>query len=146
VLAQKYPKIQIVAERNCNPDRTAALRMMEDLLVTFPDLKGVFTVTDILALGASDAIVRAHRIEQIEITTAGFSQDSIDAMKRGWIDLNVDESPLLTGRVALNTAIDVLNGDTVHHTILVPNPVMSADQASEVEAKQHWAPSNWKLH
>jgi ABC-type sugar transport system substrate-binding protein len=142
VMAQEFPGIKIVAERNGIPDRADAQRLTEDLLAANPGLSGLFSVADGMAMGAADAIVSAKR-SGIVVTTASFSQESLPYMAKGLIALNVDENPVLMGRAALDNVVRALNGEAVSRQIYVPNPAYSAAQASAVDSNGQWAPKGW---
>ena len=142
VMAEEFPGIRIVAERNGIPDRADAQRLTEDLLAANPKLAGLFSVADGMAMGAADAMVSANRLG-IVLTTASFSQESLPYMAKGLIALNVDENPVLMGRAALDNVVRALNGDTVPRLIYVPNPAYSAAQAASLERAGQWAPQGW---
>src|SRR5262249_7749608 len=91
VMSQKFPGIQIVAERFGIPDRADAQRLAEDLLTTFPDLQGIFTVADGMAMGTADAIQGARRRNKVVVTTASFSRETVPYIQAGRIGVNVDE-------------------------------------------------------
>lgn len=143
VIANRFPDIQIVAEQNGIPDRADAQRLTEDLLAANPQLDGIFTVADGMAMGAADAMRNASRTN-IVLTTASFSQESLPYMQEGLIDLNVDENPVLLGRAAINNVVRALNGESVPRRIFVPNPAYTADKANEVNSEEQWAPSGWQ--
>ena len=145
VLGQQFPAIRIVAERNGIPDRADAQRIAEDVLSANRSLDGIFTVADGMAIGVADAVTKAQRTASITVTTASFSQESLPYMEKGLIKLNVDENPVLMGRVAVNDVIHGLNGNTVPRTIYVPNPAWTAENIKSVDASTHWAPEDWRL-
>ena len=145
VMAAKFPNIKIVAERNGIPDRADAQRLAEDLLVTFPDLAGLFTVADGMAMGAADAAIAAHRIDGVTITTASFSRETIPYITAGHIDVNVDENPLLMGRTAINIVTRALNGEAVPKIVYVPSPAITRENLESVNKATQWAPEEWSL-
>jgi ribose transport system substrate-binding protein len=145
VIGSKYPGITVVAERNGIPDRADAQRLTEDILSANPKLDGIITVADGMAMGAADAVAKAGRSGQITITTASFSRESVPYMEKGWIKLNVDENPVVMGREAINNVVNALNGTPVPKTIYVPNPAMTAQNLSTVDASKRWAPDGWSL-
>ena len=145
VMAAQFPGIEIVAERNGIPDRADAQRLTEDLLVTFPNLAGIFTVADGMAMGAADATIAARRINRVTITTASFSRETVPYIRSGYIDVNVDENPVLMGRVSINTVVRALNGEVVPSVIYVPSPSITRDNVDSVNAETQWAPEDWRL-
>jgi ribose transport system substrate-binding protein len=62
-----HPKIQIVAELSAEGKRDKAVRVMEDLLQSHPDLSGVFGINDDTILGALAAIEAAGKVGKIQI-------------------------------------------------------------------------------
>jgi len=64
-LKKRYPKMKIVAEQWTPVSRPKALNLMEDWIQRFPDLKGVYTANDDLAVGAVEAIKAAGKADQI---------------------------------------------------------------------------------
>lgn len=144
VMAAKYPGIVIVAEKYGIPDRSEFQRITEDLLASTPDLDGIFTVADSIALGAADAAKNAGRLDRLVITTTSFSKETLPYLKSGAIDVNVDENPVLMGRLALNNVVRGLNGDPVPKMIYVPSPAMTAATLGTV-TDSHWAPDDWRL-
>lgn len=144
-LQSRYPDIKIVAERNGIPDRADAQRLAEDVLSANPDLNGLFTVADGMAMGAADAVKAAGRADTVTITTASFSREALPYMAKGLIRLNVDENPVLMGRAAINNVVRALNGESVPQTLYVPNPAMTAETIGSVDAAKQWAPDGWTL-
>ena len=137
--------LRIVAERNSNPDRVAAQRFIEDLIVRFPNMAACFSVTDSLAMGAVDALIGANRAGKVKVTTAGFSPETVGPINQGLIDLNVDESPVLIGRAALTTVVKILNGESVAKEQFVPTPEHTRESLRGYDLSSQWAPSSWRL-
>lgn len=138
-------RYKVLAERFGIPDRADAQRLTEDLLAAFPQINGLFTVADGMAMGAADAVIAAGRIDEITITTASFSRESVPYIRKGYIDLNVDESPVLEGRWAVDIAVRHLNGEKAPKLIFVPNPEITRENVDRVSPEQQWAPDGWKI-
>lgn len=145
VLAREFPGVEVVAEREGIPDRSDAKRLAEDLFVAFPALDGVFTVADGMAMGVVDAAVAANRIDKLTVTTASFSRETLPFLQKQYIDVNVDENPVLMGRIAVNVVVRALNGEVVPSVVLVPNPEITAGNLASVDPTVQWAPEDWKL-
>jgi ABC-type sugar transport system substrate-binding protein len=145
VMAAKYPGIRIAVERNGIPDRADARRLAEDVLASNPEVRGMFTVADGMAMGAVDAARAVNRIDHLVVTTASFSREAIPYMRKGDIDLNVDENPVIMGRVAINTLIRALNGEQVASTVYVPNPAITGKDLDSIDLINRWAPESWRI-
>ena len=63
----KHPGMSIVVELSAEGKRDKAVKVMEDLLQSHPDLRGVFAINDDSALGALAAVEAAGMLAQISI-------------------------------------------------------------------------------
>lgn len=145
VLRNEFPGVEIVAEREGIPDRSDAKRLAEDLFVAFSELDGVFTVADGMAMGVVDAAQAAHRVDKLIVTTASFSRETVPFLQKKYIDVNVDENPVLLGRIAVNIVVRALNGEIVPSVVLVPNPEITAGNLDSVDPAVQWAPMDWRM-
>ena len=64
----KYPKLQLVAVKPCNDDQAVALQVTQDLMKTYPDLKGVFAISSAAFPGAAEAVKQAGKSGQVLVT------------------------------------------------------------------------------
>lgn len=145
VIASEFPDITIVSEKFGIPDRADARNLAEDLITTFPELDGIFTVADGMGLGASDAVAAAGKNGEIAITTAAFSRETVPYIKDGRFSVNVDENPVLMGRTIVNISVRALNGEELPKSILIPSPEITAETVDEIDPLVQWAPTQWKL-
>ena len=74
---EKYPKLELVAVKPCNEDQNVAFQVTQDLVKTYPDLKGVFGISSVAFPGAAEAVKQAGKGGQVLVT--GLSTP--DAMK-----------------------------------------------------------------
>ena len=77
------------------------------------------------------------------MTTASFSKESVPYIRSGQISLNVDESPVLQGRTAINAVVYVLNGYTIPETIYVPIPGIDKETLDIMNLSNRWAPDGF---
>src|SRR5262249_5709628 len=142
---KQCPEVKSIAQRFGNPDRPEGQREGEDLITAFPNLNGLFTVGDQMAIGASDAIKAAGKAGQVRITTAGFFEESLPFIQSGAIDIAVDESAVLVGRLAVVRAVQVLNGTVPPRITILPTPVRTRENIKGLDTSAIWAPSKWRL-
>jgi rhamnose transport system substrate-binding protein len=64
----KYPKLQLVAVKPCNEDQNVAFQVTQDLIKTYPDLKGVFGISSVAFPGAAEAVKQAGKGGQVLVT------------------------------------------------------------------------------
>lgn len=123
---KKYPGIEIVAVQSGDSKRDKAMSVMENLLQAHPDLDGVFTVNDMMGLGALQAVQAAGK----NVAIIGFdaNDEAIDAMKKGTpYKASVAQKPRELGRLTIETAWKILNGEKVPASIPVPVELVTAD-------------------
>lgn len=65
---QKYPKLELVAVKPCNEDQNVAFQVTQDLIKTYPDLKGVFGISSVSFPGAAEAVKQAGKSGQVLVT------------------------------------------------------------------------------
>ena len=110
-------KLNIVASQTANFNRAEGLTVMENILQANPDIKGVFAHNDEMALGALEAIQAAGK----DISIVGFdaTDDAVLAIKEGSMKATVAQKPNLMGAIAVETALKIINGETVEKSIPV---------------------------
>lgn len=84
--------VKVVEVQPANSDRNKAMSVMENLLQTHPDVKGVFCSNDEMALGALRAIKQANKAN---VAVVGFdgSPDAMKSIKAGELTASVAQSP-----------------------------------------------------
>ena len=110
-------KLNIVASQTANFNRAEGLTVMENILQANPDIKGVFAHNDEMALGALEAIQSLGK----NIVIIGFDamDDAVYSVKMGTMKATVAQQPELMGAIAVETALKIINGETVEKTIPV---------------------------
>lgn len=82
VLSQ-YPDLVQVGQEVANWDRTQGYNKMQSLMQANPDLQGVISGNDEMALGAIAALQEAGRLEGVVIGGFDGSPDAVEAVKAG---------------------------------------------------------------
>lgn len=109
--------LDVVAKQTANFNRAEGLTVMENILQSNPDIKGVFAHNDEMALGALEAIEASGK----EIIVIGFdaTDDAVASVEEGRLAGTVAQKPDLIGMSAIETAIAFLNGEKVEESIPV---------------------------
>jgi len=108
----KHADIEIVAELSTEGRRDKAVRVMEDLLQSEPDLSGVFGINDDSALGALAAVEAAGRLERIKIVGYDATPEAREKIRTGAIYGDVIQNPNQIGRLTVETIHGFFNGET----------------------------------
>ncbi len=108
-------QLDVVAKQTANFNRSEGMTVMENILQANPDIKGVFAHNDEMALGAVEAIGSS------DIVVVGFdaTDDALAAIEEGRMAATVAQKPDLMGETAVETAVSLINGETVEKTIPV---------------------------
>jgi ribose transport system substrate-binding protein len=137
--------IQIVFERFSEPEKSAAQKLTEELLVKYSDIDGIFTPADGMAIGVADVISNSGIKKKIILTTTSFSEETVPYIKSGKINYNIDENPVLQGRSAINTVVYSLNGDKVPEKIFIPTPGIDSIALKSQNLSAKWAPRGFSI-
>ncbi|GAA4228530.1 D-ribose ABC transporter substrate-binding protein [Sagittula sp. NFXS13] len=88
VLSQ-YPDLEKKAQEVANWDRTQGYTKMQSMLQANPDIKGVISGNDEMALGAIAALKEAGKMDGMVVGGFDGSPDSVDAIKAGELTYTV---------------------------------------------------------
>ncbi len=120
-------KLQVVASQPADFDRTKGMTVMENMLQANGDIKAVFAANDEMALGAMEAVAASRK----DIVVVGFdaTDDAIASIKDGRMSATIAQQPDLIGATAVETAIKLINGETVEKAIPVEVTLITAENA-----------------
>jgi erythritol transport system substrate-binding protein len=88
VLSQ-YPDLKKVGKEVANWDRTQGYQKMQSLLQAHPDIVGVISGNDEMALGAIAALKEAGKLDQVKVGGFDGSPDAVAAVKSGEMQYTV---------------------------------------------------------
>ncbi len=112
VLSQ-YPDLEKVGEEVGNWDRTQGYNKMQNLLQAHPDIVGVISGNDEMALGAIAALKEAGKLEDVKVGGFDGSPDAVSAIKAGNLQYSVLQPVAVFAAEAVRQADSFLkNGDT----------------------------------
>jgi ribose transport system substrate-binding protein len=119
--------VSIVASQPANWERDQGFNVFQNMLQAHPDIDSVFACSDLMALGALEAIAAAGKTGKIRVI--GF--DALDDAKKAIIDgsmaASVAQFPSEMGRVAVESAVKVIRGETVPAQIKVRLELVTKD-------------------
>lgn len=99
----QFPNMKMVERQSANWSQTEAYSVMETILQSHPDLKGVIAGNDTMAMGATAALKAARRNDVIVVGFDG-SNDVRDAIMRGDIRATVLQPAALAATEAVDQA------------------------------------------
>ncbi|MBW4566153.1 MAG: ABC transporter substrate-binding protein [Mojavia pulchra JT2-VF2] len=132
----KYPGIKILSkDQNAEGTRDGGLRVMTDLLTTFPKIDAVFATNDQSGVGADLAARQARRKEFFIVGVDG-SPDATKAMedKDGLFAATAAQNPAGMAEKAVEIGNDVIQGKKPSNpNILVPVKLVTRENLSSYQ-------------
>ena len=108
-----YPDIEIVAQQT-GITRAEALAVSQNMLQANPDIDGIFGFGDDAALAASVAVQAANLQDQVKVIGFDGMQEAREAVDSNPVMVGViQQYPDEIGRLAVQTAIKIMEGETV---------------------------------
>ena len=109
--------LDVVASQTANFNRAEGMNVMGNILQSCPEVKGVFAHNDEMALGAVEAVLASGK--DIKIVGFDATDDAVAAVKSGKMAATVAQKPELMGETAVQTAMKLINGETVEKSLPV---------------------------
>ncbi|MDT5271884.1 MAG: ribose transport system substrate-binding protein [Acidobacteriota bacterium] len=125
------PGVEIVASQTANWERDQGFNVFQNILQSHPDVQAVFACSDLMALGAVEAIAAAKKTGQITVVGFDATSEARDAILKGTVDASVAQSPAQMGALAVENAVKLLKGEQVNAEFVVPIKLITKENASE---------------
>ncbi|BCL76057.1 D-ribose ABC transporter substrate-binding protein [Jeongeupia sp. HS-3] len=120
--------VQVVAKQPADFDRAKGLTVTENILQGNKGVKALFAQNDEMALGAAQA-VKAAGLKDVVIVGFDATNDAIAAVKAGTLAATVQQKPDLMGKMAVDTAKQLIDGKQVPKSIPVPLNLVTKENA-----------------
>ena len=125
----------VVATLSGNSKQEEGYKVMKDILSAHPDVAGVFSCNDPMAVGAAQAIADSGKSGSKDIFVIGFNADEIalKAIKAGQMVATVQQVPYQMGKMTVDLATKLMNGEKLtfdndqNREIYVPVNLITAD-------------------
>ena len=127
---KQYPDMQIVLDQSASWDRAEALALMENWLSTGKDIQAVIAQNDEMALGANKAIEAAGR-KDILVIGIDAIPDALRAVDEGKLCATVFQDARGQGKLALETAVQLVQGRAVRKTNYIPFQLVTKQNLHE---------------
>lgn len=130
------PGIEIVASQTANWERDQGFNVFQNILQSHPDVQAVFACSDLMALGAVEAIDAAKKTGQITVVGFDASDEARAAVQRGTMDATVAQSPSTMGALAVENAYRLINGEQIKEEIVIPIKLITKENAASLDASK----------
>jgi len=129
------PGVEIVASQTANWERDQGFNVFQNILQSHPEVQAVFACSDLMALGAVEAIAAAKKTGQITVVGFDAADEARKAVLNGTMDATVAQSPATMGAIAVENAYHLLKGEPVKEEFVVPIKLITKENAAATEAK-----------
>jgi ABC-type sugar transport system substrate-binding protein len=115
-------------------EREKARLAAEELLRADPDIKGLFAVNDLMALGIADAVRAAGRRGEVAVIGLDGIKQALSAVKRGAMSATVAQYPYSMGQLAVEACLAAVRGESVPANVDAPVQVVTKKNISQAQA------------
>ncbi|MGI8733307.1 MAG: sugar ABC transporter substrate-binding protein [Pyrinomonadaceae bacterium] len=130
------PEIEIVASQTANWERDQGFNVFQNILQSHPDVQAVFACSDLMALGAVEAIAAAKKTGQITVVGFDASDEARKAVLSGTMDATVAQSPAQMGALAVENAYHLIKGEPVKDELVVPIKLITKENAAATDSSK----------
>ena len=122
---KKHPKIHIVSIQYTNDQQSTASADIEDILLSHPQLKGVFATNVVNAAGVAQGLKAKGLQGKVKLIAYDAEPEEVTDLKNGSIQALVVQKPYLEGQLAVQYASDYLTGkrSAVPKSIVLSNVI-----------------------
>jgi ribose transport system substrate-binding protein len=121
------PGITVVASQPANWERDQGFNVFQNMLQAHADIDSVFACSDLMALGAIEAIAAAGKTGKIRVVGFDALDDAKKAIAAGTMEASVAQFPSEMGRAAVESAVKVMHGEKVPEDIKVKLELVTKD-------------------
>ncbi|MCL7454932.1 MAG: substrate-binding domain-containing protein, partial [Anaerolineae bacterium] len=135
---------EVVATLSGNSRMEEGYKVMQDILSANPDVAGVFSCNDPMAVGAAQAIADAGKSGSTDVFVIGFNADEIalEAIKAGTMAATIQQVPYEMGKMTVDLATQLMNGEALTYDnegereIYVPVNLITPDNVGDLLGDQ----------
>lgn len=119
-IIQHYPNIEIVSSQTANWERAQGYSVFQNMLQAHPNVEALFSCSDMMALGAIEAISEAGRTGTIRVIGFDASIEARDAVAKKLMLATVAQFPFDMGKRIIENAAQILQGKSIDKDVEVP--------------------------
>lgn len=125
--------VELVSIQPANWDRNTAYNIATNLVQAHPDLKGIFSCNDVMALAAADALEAAGQRDGKIIFGVDYINEAAEAIKDGKLDGSIAYSSTVYAKAAILLALKTIQGHEIPEIVHSPLAVVTKENIAEYE-------------
>ena len=118
--------IEIAVSQVANSERDKGFNVFQNILQSHPEVQALFATNDMMALGAVEAIAAAGRTGEIIVVGFDAVDDARQAIQKGLMHGSIAQFPAEMGRLAVENAVRLMNGENIPDYIPVKIELVTA--------------------
>jgi ribose transport system substrate-binding protein len=111
-----------------------ALTASENLMTANPDMTALYATGEPALIGAVSAVTSQGMTGQVKVFGWDLTAQSIAGIDEGWVVAVVQQDPYTEGKVAVETALSLIKGETVPAVVHVPVTIVTKDNVEPYRA------------
>jgi len=119
--------VTVAASQPANWERDQGFNVFQNMLQAHADIDSVFACSDLMALGAIEAIRSAGKTGTIKVIGFDALDDAKKAIAAGTMEASVAQFPSEMGKAAVESAVKVIRGETLPADINVKLALVTKD-------------------
>ena len=120
------PDIKIVFNKETFMSREEGVRVGQDIMVAYPEVKAIYVSNDETALGVIQSVAATGKAGKVLITGMNGIPPAMAALRKGDLALTVELSPQRWGRLGIDTMDKWLKGDHSFDRVNVPHVLVDS--------------------
>jgi len=125
-----HPEVQIVSSQTANWERDQGFNVFQNILQSHANVQALFACSDLMALGAIEAIAAAGKTGKIAVVGFDALPEAREAVQKGTMEATIAQFPSQMGAIAVENACRLLKGETVPKDISVKIALVTRENAS----------------
>lgn len=130
-------KFTVVASIPANWSRENAYNAATTILQQHPDMIGFYANNDGMALGVVEAVRAQGKSNQVAVFGTDGISDAYASIKRGELTGTVDSFPVLTGEVAMEVMLRLIDGQKISRVVSTPQALITKENADAFSTKDN---------
>ncbi|OHD12290.1 MAG: hypothetical protein A2Y34_01320 [Spirochaetes bacterium GWC1_27_15] len=121
----KGRKFTIVASEYCNWELQIALEKTNKILQEYPNIIGFYANNDIMALGVVESLKINNRLKDTIVIGTDGIEAAYYSIRNKEMTATIDSFPYITGMVAIEIAIRILEGQDIPRVVFSPQNLIA---------------------
>ncbi|MCI8311892.1 MAG: substrate-binding domain-containing protein [Lachnospiraceae bacterium] len=132
-ILDKYPDIEVLAEKTANWSRSEGMTVMDNWLQAFDEIDAVVAENDEMGLGAREAIKAAGK--DIPVIGVDGITDALNAVESGDLVASIFQDGAGQGSKAVEVLVQVLEGNTVDENYWIDFEEVNTENVAEFKQR-----------